>query len=283
MTTKSPMQLTDENTSKFAQVNGIRMHYNEAGTGEGAVVMLHGGGPGASGWSNFSTNIGPFAEHYRTILWDAPNYGKTDALTIKDEVRTHHAARHMKGLLDAIGVKKAHFLGNSFGGATTIDFALHYPEMVGKIVLVGPAGYGPSTWLPTPLDGIKALNHWWHEPTRENMAKIVELFMYDKKFKTDELIDARMRWATANPKQIKARLASTGPQKEYTFDLHKIANPTLVVWGRDDRFSPLDWGMRLIWHMPNARLHVYPECGHWVQYEKSDQFNRLVLSFLQEK
>ena len=71
--------LTQESTSKFVQTKHWKLHYNEAGSGN-AVICLHGGGPGATGWSNFNTNIGPFAKHFRTFLLDAPQYGKSDLI-----------------------------------------------------------------------------------------------------------------------------------------------------------------------------------------------------------
>ncbi|MBM3940245.1 MAG: alpha/beta fold hydrolase [SAR202 cluster bacterium] len=271
--------LTEQSTSKFVQAGDIKLHYNEAGSGD-AVIMLHGGGPGASGWSNFSTNIGPFAEHYRTMLFDMPQFGKSDPVVINEE-RAHYNAKAIKKGLDQLGIKKVSFIGNSFGGATSLAFVLLYPEAVHKLVLMGAAGYGQSIFGPTPLEGIKALNAWWHVRTKEAMKEIVDIFVYDQKFKTDELVGRRFNAAMSKPEHIEARNKSTGGLMDYTPELHKIKAPTLVIWGRDDRFSPLDWALRLTWHLPNAQLHVFPQCGHWVQYEKSDQFNRLVLDFLQ--
>ena len=69
--------LTEEGTSRYATVDGVKVHYNEAGSGP-PVVMLHGGGPGASGWSNFGTNVGPLSERFRVILMDLPGFGKSD-------------------------------------------------------------------------------------------------------------------------------------------------------------------------------------------------------------
>src|SRR5690606_28967041 len=76
-------QLTEESTSKYVQAGDIKLHYNEAGTGP-AVLMLHGGGPGASGWSNYFRNIGPFSQSYRTLLVDLPGYGKSDPVVMNE-------------------------------------------------------------------------------------------------------------------------------------------------------------------------------------------------------
>lgn len=273
--------LTEESTSKFVQAGKVRLHYNEAGTGE-AVICLHGGGPGATGWSNFNTNMGPLSKHYRTILLDAPQYGKSDPVVINEE-RYSFNARVIRDMLDALNIEKVHLIGNSFGGATSLAFAIEYPERTGKVVVMGPAA-GPSLFVPRPLEGIKLLNGFWDNPSKEAMRKIVEVFVYDQKFKTDELIERRYNAAMSHPEHAEARKKSGGgPQRDFTMELQKIKAKSLIIWGRDDRFSPLDFGLLLLWRIPDAQLHVFPQCGHWVQYEKADQFNALVLDFLRNQ
>lgn len=272
--------LTEEATSRYVQAGDIRLHYNEAGSGE-AVIMLHGGGPGASGWSNFRTNIGDFSEKYRTLLLDMPQYGKSDAVVIDGDATRYNAAS-IKAMFDELDIDKAHFIGNSFGGATSLRFALDYPDRVGKLVVMGPAGSGPSYFMPRPLEGIKALNAWWDNPTREQMVKIVDLFVYDQKFKTDELIDLRQKNALSHPEHIEARKKSVNRiTPDFTPELQNVQAKTLVIWGRDDRFSPLDFALNMLWRIPDCQVHVFPECGHWVQYEKSDEFNRLIMDFIE--
>ena len=272
--------LTEESTSKYVQAGDIRLHYNEAGVGE-AVIMLHGGGPGASGWSNFRTNIGAFSEKHRTMLLDMPQYGKSDAVVIDGDATRYNAAA-IKAMFDELGIDKAHFIGNSFGGATSLRFAIDYPDRVGKLVVMGPAGSGPSYFMPRPLEGIKALNAWWDNPSREQMAKIVDLFVYDQKFKTDELVDMRHNAGLSRPQHIEARRKSTNRiTPDFTAELHAVRAKTLIIWGRDDRFSPLDFALNMLWRIPDAQVHVFPECGHWVQYEKSDEFNRLIMDFIE--
>src|SRR4051812_37884008 len=103
------MQLTDEATGHFIDAAGIRTHYNEMGSGP-AVVCLHGGGPGASGFSNFKQNIEVLSKSYRTLLLDQPGFGQTAI-----PPASLNSADHLKGFLDAIGEKKASLIGNSMG------------------------------------------------------------------------------------------------------------------------------------------------------------------------
>ena len=270
--------LTEATTSRYVQAGDVRLHFNEAGTGE-AVICLHGGGPGATGWSNFNTNIGPLSKHFRTMLLDAPQYGKSDPVVINEERYAFHA-RVIRDMLDELGIEKVTLIGNSFGGATSLAFAIEHPERINKLIVMGPAA-GPSLFMPRPLEGIKLLAAFRDNPTREAMRKIVEVFVYDQKFKTDELIDRRFISATSHPEHEEAREKSAStPQRDFTMELRKIQAKTLIIWGRDDRFSPLDFALLLLWRIPNAQVHIFPECGHWAQYEKADQFNELVTDFL---
>nr|WP_286164281.1 alpha/beta hydrolase [Azoarcus sp. DN11] len=113
-------QYTESTTSRFAKINekgfeDFQVHFNEAGDGE-AVIMLHGGGPGAGGWSNYSRNLGPLVQAgYRVILKDSPGFNKSDPV-VMDEQRGLVNARAVKGLMDALNIGKAHLVGNSMGG-----------------------------------------------------------------------------------------------------------------------------------------------------------------------
>jgi 2-hydroxy-6-oxonona-2,4-dienedioate hydrolase len=271
-------QLTEESTSKYVQAGDIRLHYNEAGAGD-VVIMIHGGGPGASGWSNYATNIAPFAEKYRTLLVDMPGYGKSDA-RVAEDWRNRMNARALKDMLDALGIEKAHFVGNSMGGATSATFAIMYPERINKLVLMGAGGGGASIAQPLPQEGIKVLNEVFAEPTLENFRKLINIFVYDSSFMTDDLLMQRVNATLAHPEHLDARKKSRPGLEDLTPELDKIKAQTLVIWGRDDRFAPLDHALKFIWHIPNANAHVFSKCGHWAQYEKSDEFNRMVLDFL---
>src|SRR5438093_13714072 len=112
--------ITAESTSRFVTAKGTRIHFNEAGTGS-AVVMFHGGGPGATGWSNFNRNIGPLAEKHRVILVDQPGYGQTDYLGNQVPF-AQQSANTIRDLLDELGIDKCTPVGNSMGGAASLNF-----------------------------------------------------------------------------------------------------------------------------------------------------------------
>jgi 2,6-dioxo-6-phenylhexa-3-enoate hydrolase len=275
--------LTDEATGAYANTGDYKVYYNEAGSGE-TVIMLHGGGPGATGWSNFSRNIGPFAEQYRTILIDCPGFGRSDQVTVTDP-RDQVNARAVKGLIDELGIDKVTLVGNSMGGASSLAFALEWPERLSKMILMGPGGAGQSIFSPMPMEGIKLLFNLYANPTLEGLRQMIQVFVYDPSKITEDLIQGRYDAMMKNKHHlenfVKAMSATSGGLTDYTSRLGEIQTNTLVTWGRDDRFVPLDHGLRLVWGLPNAQLHVFAKCGHWAQWEHADRFNRLVMDFIE--
>jgi len=280
--------LTEASSSKFARINEgdleLNIHYNDCGQGAETVVMLHGSGPGASGWANFNRNIEPLVEAgYRVILMDCPGWSKSDSIVCTGS-RSDLNARVLEGLLDVLGLDRVHILGNSMGGHSAVAFALTNPQRVGKLVLMGGGTGGASSFVPMPTEGIKLLQGLYREPTVDNLKKMMSVFVFDTGDLTEELFQTRLdnmlkcrehlenfvESLAINPKQF----------PDFSPRLGEIKAQTLVIWGRNDRFVPMDTGLRLIAGIPNSELHVFNSCGHWAQWEHADKFNRMVLDFL---
>ena len=280
--------LTEAGTSRFAKIRegslDLQVHYNDAGSGE-TVFMLHGSGPGASGWSNFHRNVDAFVNAgYRVILLDSPGWNKSDPIVVDKGSRADINAAAIKGLMDVLKIERAHLIGNSMGGVNAVSFALSYPERLAKMVIMGGGGVGPSLFVPMPLEGIKLLFGLYVDPTPENLKKMLDVFVYDPSQLTESLISGRfsnmmehhdhlenfVKSFKANPKQF----------PDYSQRLAEISASTLITWGRDDRFVPLDSGLRLLWGLQDAEMHVFSKCGHWAQWEHAEKFNQLVLDFL---
>jgi len=280
--------LSEASTSKFVRIQDgeldLNIHYNDCGAGAETVVMLHGSGPGASGWANFNRNIEPLVTAgFRVILLDCPGWSKSDSIVCTGS-RSDLNARVLKGLVDALELDRVHILGNSMGGHSAVAFALANPERVGKLVLMGGGTGGASPFTPMPTEGIKLLQGLYREPTIDNLKKMMNVFVFDTSDLTEELFQARLdnmlnrrdhlenfvKSLAANPKQF----------PDFSPRLAEIKAQTLVIWGSNDRFVPMDTGLRLLAGLPNAELHVFNRCGHWAQWEHADKFNRMVLDFL---
>ena len=279
---------SETSSSRFVRIQegdlDLQLHYNDVGQGAETVVMLHGSGPGASGWANFNRNIEPLTSAgYRVILMDCPGWSKSDPIVCRGS-RSELNARALKGLLDALDLDRVHILGNSMGGHTAVAFALANPQRVGKLILMGGGTGGASPFTPMPTEGIKLLNGLYREPTIDNLKKMMNVFVFDASSLTEELFQTRLDNMLARRDHLENFVASlaANPKQfpDFSPRLHEISAPTLVVWGREDRFVPMDAGLRLLAGLPNAQLHVFNRCGHWAQWEHAEAFNRMVLDFL---
>jgi len=199
-------------------------------------------------------------------------------------------ARAVRDLLDTLGIEKASFIGNSLGGGTTLKFALDYPERVDRLVLMGPAGGMLPIFSAWPSEGLRTLMSFYAPPgpSRERMQAIIDALMFDPSKVDAEVLEERYQ-AAIDPEamataQAVFRAVQSGEQvmvaEELWRDVHRITQPALIVWGREDRVLPLDGALYMTRYMPNARLHVFPRCGHWAQVEHREEFERLVTDFL---
>ncbi|HEY0772754.1 MAG TPA: alpha/beta fold hydrolase [Nocardioidaceae bacterium] len=286
-------ELTRESTSRFAKAGDLTLHYHEAGepteVGGGLpLVMLHGGGPGASAWSNFGSSLERFASQFRTLLVDQPGFGESDKPQIEGHFFTF-AADKLAALLDELGIERVHLLGNSLGGGTAVRFALTYPERVGRMILMGPGGLSLNIFAPDPTEGIKRLYDFAAPPgpSKEKMAAFIKTMVHDQSLVTDELVEERFASATA-PGTAEA-MASMGASfaKPDTYEegflwreAYKLRHPVLLTWGREDRVNPLDGALAALKLIPKASLHVFPRCGHWAQIEAADEFFTVASGYL---
>ncbi len=277
-------ELTEAGTSRYAKVGDLNIHYNDTETAGSAVICLHGAGPGASSWSNFVRNVGPLSQRHRVILADMPNYGKSDDFIGNDPDLNVHVT---VGLMDALGIEKAHLIGNSAGASASLNLAVDHPDRVLKIVAMGP-GSRASTFVPQPTEGIKVLSAGHMNPSMEALRALANVMLYDSSQISDEAlqvrVDTALRHLDAHRKNREAAQREgrgftgrpMGPARDYS----TIQCPVLPVWGRDDRVNPFDTGLVLLRDIRTANMFIFNNCGHWAQFEHADAFNRLVLDFL---
>ena len=271
-----------EATSKYLE-GEHRLHYHEAGTGPN-LVLLHGSGPGVSGWSNFRGNFPVFAEKFRTVIPDMPGFGKSDRPPF-DRAYPRVAADHIVRLLDALSIEKTHLLGNSMGGYVALELALAYPDRVDRIVGMGPGGLAANILGPEQSEGARRLGEFMMAPSKETMEKWVDTMVANKAVVDDQLIEERLANALS-PGALESAMAifmSLGQHPEPVplfARVRDIKAPTLITWGRDDRMLPVEGSLFGFRQMPNAELHLFSKCGHWAQVERKTDFERLVIDFL---
>ncbi|MCV7064102.1 alpha/beta fold hydrolase [Mycolicibacterium vaccae] len=275
-----------ETLREISNPSGV-LRYHEAGDGP-ALLLLHGSGPGVTGWRNYRGNLEVFAQRYRCLVLEFPGFG------VSDDFGGHpmlDAQGAVVTFADALGLDRVDVIGNSMGGGVGINFAINHPDRIGKLVTIG--GIGTNIFTPGLSEGIRLLQEFTEDPTRQRLIDWLRSMVYDPALVTDELIEERWTLAT-DPDTLAAARRMYGkaafaammammrkadvPMPWAT--MHKVSAPTLLTWGRDDRVSPLDMALVPMRTIPNAEFHVFPNCGHWVMIEAKAAFERTVLAFL---
>ncbi|MEU4313055.1 alpha/beta fold hydrolase [Nocardia sp. NPDC024068] len=284
--------MTGEDSGHTTAVGDREIFYRDHGSGP-VVVLLHGGGPGASGAAAYARNIDVLARRFRVIVPDLPGYGRSTKRIDRADPFGDLAAA-VGGLLDALGLPSAHLVGNSYGGAAALRLAMDRPDVVDRLILLAPGGIGTTRTLPTP--GLRALLSYYsgEGPTRDKLAVFLrEHLVFDGSAVTDEMIDARFRAGldpevVANPplRRPSGRgAARTLLRMDLTRDarLRQVAHPTLVVWGACDRVNRPGGARMLAGRMPDCDTYRVANTGHWVQWERAGLFNELATAFLEER
>jgi 2-hydroxymuconate-semialdehyde hydrolase len=273
--------MTNPEIGKTVTANTIRTNYIEAGdAAHPPLILIHGSGPGVTAFANWNGVIPTLAERFHIFAPDMVGFGYTDCPEQLTEINLDVWVSHIAGFMDALGIASARFIGNSFGGALTLALAARHPEKVEKIVLMGAAG------LPFPIsEGLRKV--WGYQPSPKAMRDLMETFAFNPGLVTDAIVESRYQaslrpgaqqaFARLFPEPRQARLdALCTPEDQ----LRALAQPTLILHGREDVIVPLAVSQRFNALIPNSELHVFGHCGHWTQIEKKERFLALVMPFL---
>lgn len=276
--------------SLFVRANGIRTHFIVAGKGE-PVVLVHGGGPGANGEYGWRRNIPALAEHFQVFALDRIGFGLTEKpfIAYSDQV----LADHLADFIDAVCLDRLHLVGNSMGAYGVARYTVDHPDRVKTMVLVASGSIASAMGVEGgPKEGRGLMRKFDEEPTRENMRAVLEGLVFDKAGVTDELIDGRFELATSpgareaqqSQRKFRERLRSDPNLKQQYSLLHRLPAltiPTIMIWGKQDRFAPIDIGYKLREMLPNLKsFHVFENSGHQVQNDEVEKFNRTTIDFL---
>lgn len=260
------------------QTGSVVTNYHDIGSGE-PVLLLHGSGPGVSAWANWRLSIQGLKDDFRLLAPDLAGFGFTE--TPADIVYSREGwLEQLVAFLDAVDVQKVNVIGNSFGGSMALALAIHHPQRVNKLILMGSVGV-PFELTP----GLDAV--WGYEPSHENMRAIMRIFAYDQQLVGDDLV--RMRYEASKRPGVQEAYAAMFPAPRQRWveamahdeaQIRGIAHPTLLVHGRDDKVIPLATSLTLQRWIDDSQLHIFGRCGHWTQIEHAAAFGQLVTNFL---
>ena len=262
------------------KVGNLDIHYHEhppSGAGRGAVVFVHGSGPGASGYSNFKFNAAAFAQAgHRVLVPDLPGFGYSSKPTDIDYT-TDFFVESLVGLLDALGVRRCALVGNSLGGGVSIRTALDHPQRVEKLVLMAPGGIEElETYMAMPAMASMIENFVGGALDRAGLRRVLGNLVFDATHVTDELVEERYAILQTQPPEVLSRMKIPNMEAE----LGAIQCPVLAFWGVDDAMVPVSGGRKITSRCRPSRLVEVAECGHWVMVEHRRMFNAACLDFL---
>ncbi len=275
--------LTEEGTSKsFKDSNGMTIHYHDIGEGD-PIIFLHAWGPGSTSWLTWHKVVAEFSKHFRCLLMDMVNYGKTGP-EVYNEPGHSVQSRTVRKLMDHLNIESAMFVGISMGGTTCLVSAIEDPKRVKKIVLGGShasTGGDPYIIANWPSEGSLAAREAYGNPTRDILTRYLKTHIFDQEMAADpELVDyVYNQWNNA-PDHREAQSQSKSVNHSNLGLLETIKVPVRIVHGRFDRMVTVEQALMLMGYMPQADLVILNRCGHWAPYERPEDYVQHVLPFL---
>lgn len=265
----------------FLQAGPYRTRYLHAGDASKPLLLMTHGITGHA--EAYVRNLQAHAEHFNVYAIDFIGHGYSSKPEHPLEIP--HYLDQVTAVLDTLGVDKAYFSGESLGGWVTARFAQLYPERVEKIVLNTMGGTMAN---PKVMERLYTLSmEAAKDPSWERVKARLEWLMADPTMVTDDLIRTRQAifeqddWLKAAESNMALQDLETRRRNMISDDdLRAIQAEALVVWTTKDPSGPVDEGRRIAGLIPNGRLAVMEECGHWPQYEDAETFNRIQLDFL---
>jgi pimeloyl-ACP methyl ester carboxylesterase len=265
---------------KTILVGDIQTHYLEAGDGPD-LVLLHGGEYGASAETSWRFNIASLAKKFHIIAPDMLGFGGTDKIYSFSDP-SGFRIKHLKRLLETIGITRAFFVGNSAGGGTILRAAVMKPSpfRIEKMVTTcGNAGIFKT-------ESQAAIENY--APSLENMEKLMSLLFHDKKWLSQELVQERYEnslipgsWETLSATRLRRPGHQSSSNSEgFIKKLSLLRIPLLIISCDHDRLNQKDWDVKLQSIIPDSKIHGFKHSAHQPQIEETEEFNRVVTEFL---
>jgi pimeloyl-ACP methyl ester carboxylesterase len=271
---------------RYVQLGQINARYWAEGDHGSTVLLLHGVGSFIERWlPSFAT----LTTQHRVYAVDLPGHGRTEKV-LSAEYGWENGAQFVKDFMTTLKIESASLVGHSMGGGIALHFALKFPAAIEKLVLVSSAGLGKEIPLSFRLASLPVIGEMLTRPSREGSARDLRMLVYDQAVLTDELIELQYQMAAlpgaqqALLKMLRWGFNPFGTYKRY-YDpvlrgLASIKNPTMIIWGRQDRYTTVEHAQVAAKGLSDSRMEILDKCGHLPMLEKAQQFNALLLDFL---
>jgi pimeloyl-ACP methyl ester carboxylesterase len=270
---------------KYVNINGVNIHYVEGGKGP-AVLLVHGLGTSLITWhQNFDSLVGA---GYRVLALDLPGHGDSDKpRSLSYDPVTGASLIHQFLKIQKVG--KVSVVGSSAGGLIASLFALAHPEWVEKMVLVAPGGLGRRlSWL-LRIVSVPGLGELLYQPRLQNAIVLSKRIFYGNPPCLSEVLPEMCRvrtlpgarYAAIQAVRSSINLFGLRKQRHILHQLKELPAPLMTIWGAKDHIIPAAHAEVVKRELPNSVVCVLPRCGHWPHMEKAEEFNRLLVRFLE--
>ena len=270
---------------QYIKVGDINTRFWTSGDEGTAVVLLHGIGDAVETWQS---NISALGEHHRVYALDMVGFGRSDKPPTQPSLP--FAAQFVSDFMEAQHIERASIVGNSMGGAISLQFATQFPDKLEKLVVESGATLGKGVATFFRLFSIPLIGELLTRPSRWGTAWLLKQVAFDPALITDELVELYYQLSKLPGAQksflstLRVGVNFSGQRPRFVRpivdNLGKITCPTLIIWGRQDRIIPVAHAQVAKNGIPNAELHILDSCGHGPHFERPNDFNRLVLEFL---
>lgn len=276
------MDRTEQLTDQYVKVRSVNTRYWQAGDSGETIILLHGGGGYIELWKH---NIFELAKHHRVYAFDMVGAGRSDKLDA--DYTFDFMAQFTRDFMQVLDIPKASLIGTSAGGGVALTIALNFPELVDRLILVGSVGLGKEISFLLRISTLPGLGKLSSSPSKTSVAMLCKQAVYDSSLITNEVVEELYQMMTL-PGAAEATL-NVGRSnfniwgqfyQSIVERLQTITAPTLIIWGRQDPMVPVSHAQNAVTIIPNARLEIFEECGHWSPIEHPQKFNQLVLEFL---
>ncbi|KQL47204.1 hypothetical protein AN963_13060 [Brevibacillus choshinensis] len=258
----------------YTQVGSLSIHYRTAGEGA-PLILLHGLGNNSQSWSR---QLAGLQDHFQVIAWDTPGYG--DSSDPDPEFRTFgELADILKGFIDSLGFKKVFLLGHSMGSTLAMDFCSKYPEYVEALILAASTR-GGRTNPETNERKLKNRLHNVENLPPQELAELRTPDMFSPYAPPEAIAEAKRIMSMVRPPGYRS-VAYSLYHADQTEKLSSITMPTMLICGEDDKVTPVAESRIVEQGIAGSSLELIARAGHLCYIEQPEEFNRLVLTFLQ--
>jgi len=272
---------------QYIKVGNLKTRYWALGDQGTVVILIHGLGASADIWKH---NVEAFAKQHRVYVLDLMGFGRSDkpgpSFSPLDYIR------FLDDFMNILNIARASLVGQSLGGGIALHYALQFPQKVNKLVLVDSAGLGKEVIWTLRLMSLPLLGEFVSYPSRKGVELFFKFAVRNQALVTKDFVDLYYNFFSQPGFQkfllkiVRSLINIQGARKEVLAspmnNLSKIMQPVLIIWGEKDRVLPLKhayWGKE---KLPMAKLKIMEGCGHIPFFERSEEFNELVLKFLSE-